>query len=101
MNQLPSPVPNKENIFDAKPADSNTVPLLSCPNTPKRKRDYLSKLDIICEGGSPAKRSRKNNFEKNFNFWRNLECSKDENIHTKSKFVLPANQPPLSSVTEG
>jgi hypothetical protein len=43
----------------------------------------------------------KNNFEKNFNFWRDLECSENENIHTKSKSVLPANQPPLSSVTEG
>ena len=61
----------------------------------------MLKLDIIFEGGSPAKRSRKNNFEKNFNFWRDLECSEDENIQTKSQFVLPANQPPLSSVTEG
>jgi hypothetical protein len=59
-------------------------------------RDYLSKLDIIFEGGSPAKRSRKTNFEKNFNFWRDLECSENENIHIKSKSVLPANQPPLS-----
>ena len=64
MTQLLSPGPNKEKILDAKPAHSNAVPLLSCPNTPKRKRDYLSKLDIIFEGGSPAKRSRKTNFRR-------------------------------------
>ena len=55
----------------------------------------MSKLETNFEGGSPAKRARKTNFEKNFNFWRDLDCSENKNIHakSKSKFVLPVNQP--------
>ena len=48
VTKLPSPGPNKEKILDAKPADSNTVPLLSCPKHQKGRKticqNYISFL---------------------------------------------------------